>query len=463
MTDFTNRRPGVWDVRVECSMGVGKGCGLGTRSAATGAVPGSEGAVQGGRLVVGELRVQEIVRGSGRVSEWAVRGCLSDSVIAWWCGSGVDSSGPGSVVWWAGRVSERKPYPGDLSDGRWALIESVVIGWKGRHGSVSGHQGVYDVREIVIVILCQGRTGCQWAWLPHGLPPKSATYCYFVAWGDDGTGQVVHEFLRCQVRERARRWEDRTLVVLDTQSVHVAAGVPAATTGHDPAKRVPGRKRGLAVDVLGLVIVVVVLVANVHDNAAGVALLSEVAVSAGGNVSKALVDQGFKVQVVRHGAGLGIDVEIVQRGPQHKGFVPQPKRWRVEQTYGVLILHRRPVCDYETALFSSSSRVYWAMTHVMVRRLTGVNVPTWREAAVAACMSSLSFRHWTSARKPPGRRPTTCAGRSRACGPGCARPRHTSGTSRSPARPSPASPAGSPPPRRNCPSIRTTPASCRGG
>ena len=48
-------------------------------------------------------------------------------------------------------------------------------------------------------------------------------------------------------------------MVLDTQSVHVAAGAPAAMTGHDPAKRVPGRNRGLAVDVLGLVIAVVVL------------------------------------------------------------------------------------------------------------------------------------------------------------------------------------------------------------
>jgi hypothetical protein len=42
--------------------------------------------------------------------------------------------------------------------------------------------------------------------------------------------------------------------LLDTQSVHAAAGVPAATTGRDAAKKVPGHKRGLAVDVLGLVI-----------------------------------------------------------------------------------------------------------------------------------------------------------------------------------------------------------------
>ncbi|GGZ52555.1 hypothetical protein GCM10010344_18270 [Streptomyces bluensis] len=88
--------------------------------------------------------------------------------------------------------------------------------------------------------------------------------------------------------------------------------------------------------------------------------------------------------VVAHGAGLGIDVEIVERNPQDKGFVPQPKRWRVEQTYGILIPHRRLVRDYEHRPTSSVSRVYWAMTHVMPRRLTSANTPTWREERAEA-------------------------------------------------------------------------------
>ncbi len=91
-------------------------------------------------------------------------------------------------------------------------------------------------------------------------------------------------------------------------------------------------------DVLGLVIAVVVLAANAHGNTAGIALLSEVAENADGSVSKALVDQGFKNQVGMHGADLGMDVEIVERNPRIKGFVLQPKRWWVEQTYGILIL-----------------------------------------------------------------------------------------------------------------------------
>lgn len=43
--------------------------------------------------------------------------------------------------------------------------------------------------------------------------------------------------------------------------------------------------------------------------------------------------------------------------PAGQGVVPQPKRWRVEQTYGILILHRRLVRDYEHRCPPSASRV----------------------------------------------------------------------------------------------------------
>ncbi|MEU1535911.1 hypothetical protein [Streptomyces fagopyri] len=45
--------------------------------------------------------------------------------------------------------------------------------------------------------------------------------------------------------------------------------------------------------------------------------------------------------VVEHGS-LGIDVEIVVRNPAARGasFVPQAKRWIVEQMLGILMLFR---------------------------------------------------------------------------------------------------------------------------
>ncbi|MFE4801480.1 transposase [Streptomyces sp. NPDC056708] len=92
------------------------------------------------------------------------------------------------------------------------------------------------MREIVNVILYQSRTGCQWEILPHDRPPPGAVKYYFYLWRDQGTDQDPHDLLRWHLREKRKRLVDPGLVVLDTQSVHAAVGVPADTTGKDVAK-----------------------------------------------------------------------------------------------------------------------------------------------------------------------------------------------------------------------------------
>jgi transposase len=280
------------------------------------------------------------------------------------------------------RGVKRKPYLSDLSDEQWALIEPMITAWKQDRvaRSATGDPGSCDLREVVNAIFYQNRTGCQWRLLPHDFPAWSAVFYYFGLWREDGLDQRIQELLRCQVREKARRLEDPSLVVIDTQSVRAAAGVPKTTTGLDANKKVSGRKRGLAVDVLGLIIGVVVLAASAHDNAAGTALLDQAAERCGMRLEKALVDQGFKDEVVIHGALLDIEVEVVRRNPadQGKGFVPQPKRWVVEQTNGTLMLHRRLAREYDHRPDTSASRVYWASTANMARRLT-TPTPTWRD------------------------------------------------------------------------------------
>ncbi len=234
-----------------------------------------------------------------------------------------------------GPVSERKRYPSDLSDERWALIEPVITAWKAAHRSASGHQGGYEMREIVNAILYQSRTGCQWEYLPHDLPPRSAAYYYFAKWRDDGTDQAIHDLLRWHAREARGRRADPSLVVLDTQSVHAAASVPAGTTGKDAGKKVPGRRPAGP---------------GRREHQHGEQ-------GAGG--------PGLQELGRRPWHHRGHRREIVERNPADKGFVPQPKRWVVEQTLGILSFHRRLVRDYEHRLASSTSRVYWAMTDVM--------------------------------------------------------------------------------------------------
>jgi transposase len=274
-------------------------------------------------------------------------------------------------------MGERKAYPSDLTDEQWAVVGPFLDAWKAKHPSVSGHQGRYELREIVNSIFYQNRTGCQWAYLPHDLPPKSATYYYFALWRDDGTDQAIHDLLRCQAREKVGRREDPSAIILDTQSIRAANHVPAATTGKDAGKKVPGRKRGLAVDALGLIIAVVVTAASVTDTAIGVRLLDKV-VEHTPTVTRAWVDAGFKHDLAIHGAVLDIDVEVVKRSDTRPGFVPVAKRWIVEQVNGTLMLHRRLAREYESRPESSVSRTLWASAANLVRRLTGTSTPSWR-------------------------------------------------------------------------------------
>ena len=266
-------------------------------------------------------------------------------------------------------------YASDLTDAEWALIAPMMPS-----ANRIGRPRKTDLREVVNALLYQNRTGCQWRLLPHDLPAWSAVFYYFTLWRQDGLDQRIQEILRCQVRERSRRLEDPSLVIIDTQSVRVAAGVPKETTGLDANKKTPGRKRALAVDVLGLIIGVVVLAASAHDNEVGIALLDQAAERCGMRLEKVLVDQGFKDAVIIHGAVKDITVEVVRRNldDEGKGFVPQPKRWVVEQVNGTLMLQRRLARNYDHRPDNATSRVYWASTAGMLRRLTAPT-PTWRD------------------------------------------------------------------------------------
>lgn len=50
---------------------------------------------------------------------------------------------------------------------------------------------------------------------------------------------------------------------------------------------------------------------------------------------------------------LGRKVETVERSGDAKGFLVLPKRWKVEQTFGVFVQNRRLRVDYESLVMNS--------------------------------------------------------------------------------------------------------------
>jgi putative transposase len=135
-------------------------------------------------------------------------------------------------------------------------------------------------------------------------------------------------------------------------------------------KKVKGRKRHLLVDVLGLLLVAIVTPASVQDRDGAPPVLRE-AHREYPTLSKVGVDgayTGAAIAEVREETSL--DIEVVKRTDDMKGFVLLPRRWVVERTNGWLGKFRILSKEYERTIQSSRSDILHAMSFLMLRRLT---------------------------------------------------------------------------------------------
>lgn len=78
--------------------------------------------------------------------------------------------------------------------------------------------------------------------------------------------------------------------------------------------------------------------------------------------------EGYKDAVVAHGETAGTEVEIVERNPGPDRVRADPQAVIVERAYGILMLHRRLVRDYEHLPCSLSPRRRLSSTGVTVRQ-----------------------------------------------------------------------------------------------
>ena len=253
-------------------------------------------------------------------------------------------------------MTSRRAYRSDLSDARWALIEPILAEWRAARADagLGLSEPAHDLREIVNAILYVNRTGIAWEYLPHDFPPYKTVYDYYAKWEKDGTTEAIHDELRRRVRREAGRTEQPSAALIDAQSIRTSANVAESSQGIDAAKKIKGRKRHIATDTLGLLLVVLVTAASVQDTVGGRDVVGELAARHPA-VVKAWADSGYQRSVIEQGAAHGIDVEVVRKNPGQKGFAPLPKRWAVERTFGWWALHRRLVRDYELPRYRGNS------------------------------------------------------------------------------------------------------------
>ncbi|MFF0147666.1 transposase [Amycolatopsis sulphurea] len=262
-------------------------------------------------------------------------------------------------------------YPSDLTDEQWEVLEPEARAVMAElRKSPAGAPMRHDLRAVLDAIGYLTRYGIEWRALPVDFPPWEAVYAFFQRWSERGLPHRLAGRLRGRIRIACGRSELPTAAVIDAQTVRGADTVTAESCGYDAGKKTKGRKRNIATDCLGLVLMVTIASAGMQDRDTAYRLLALLR-ERFSTITLVWADGGYAGRlVVWAKAVLRLTITIVKRSDDTKGFVVLPRRWVAERTFGWLIRHRRLVRDYERRPEHHEAMVWWATVAIMTRRLT---------------------------------------------------------------------------------------------
>ena len=204
-----------------------------------------------------------------------------------------------------------------------------------------------------------------WRRLPPGSPPHQTVWSRLQTWRRRAVlDRALRVLVACR-RLAAGRRRRPTAAITDTQSVKT--GPQRGPRGYDANKKIKGRKRVLMIDIQGDPLGVRVVSADVQDRDA----LHALAPDLDRHPSLLLVwlDRAFAgddpTAFLR---SYGIAPELVGT-PGRKGFQVEPRRWKVEQTFGCLQRYRRLRVDDEISHDTSRQMTVLASVFMIAMRL----------------------------------------------------------------------------------------------
>jgi transposase len=262
---------------------------------------------------------------------------------------------------------DRKAYPSDVSDAEWALVAPYLTLM-----TEDAPQRDFPLREVFNGLRYIIRTGAQWRWMPHDLPPWHVVYQQSQRWIKAGVFESLVHDLRAVLRIAEGRKESPTAAILDSRTLQ-STPESGGRAGYDGAKRRKGSKVHLAVDTLGHLLALCVTAADEQDRAQVSELAKRVQAETGETVEIAFVDQGYTGENAADAAEEhGIKLEVVKLPTAKRGFVLLPRRWVVERSFGWMSRFRRLARDYERLPETLAGLHFLAFVILMLKNVAEV-------------------------------------------------------------------------------------------
>lgn len=175
-----------------------------------------------------------------------------------------------------------------------------------------------EFREVINAVRYFVRSGRGWRMLPVHFGHWRTVYSWFLELARRFLFQTIHDVELMLDRERAGREASPTAGVIDSQSVKAPQ---AETMGHDAGKKLVGRKRHIAVDTDGRLLMVKLTTADISDSAGAQAILD-----ASGKrwpwVKHLFADAACdRLKLMDKAAYLDFVVEIIRRRVGVRGFL----------------------------------------------------------------------------------------------------------------------------------------------
>jgi transposase len=258
---------------------------------------------------------------------------------------------------------ERKAYPSDVSDDEWAFVAPYLTLMR-----EDAPQREYSLRELFNGLRYIVRTGVQWRYMAHDMPPWHTIYQQTQRWLKAGVFEAMVHDLRMLMREIDGRNPHPSAAILDSRTLQ-SSPESGQRAGYDGHKRRKGSKVHIAVDTLGQLLAILVTPANEQDRAQVTALAEQIQEVTGESVEVAFVDQGYTgEQAAADAEAQGIRLEVVKLPTAKRGFVLLPRRWVVERSFAWMARFRRLARDYERLAETLAGLHFVAFAMLMAHR-----------------------------------------------------------------------------------------------